>query len=138
LIDPPTLIDTDEDGIPDALDEDDDGDGIPTRLEGAFDVDGDGVPNYLDLDSNGDGTPDSEYGAEADDDGDGIPNFLDLADSTTPEVDCSAGSWDPSCPPVEEDAPCACSSGANTPQGFGLAGLFLAGMMTLRRRRSAH
>ncbi|TVQ91454.1 MAG: hypothetical protein EA397_10410 [Deltaproteobacteria bacterium] len=135
--DPPTLIDTDGDGVPDILDEDDDGDGILTRTEGAFDVDQDGVPNYLDLDSNGDGIPDSEYGEFEDTDGDGIPDYLDLNDMTDFGIDCNdPAEWNSyDCPPREEEAPCACSSGANTPQGFGLAGLFFAGLMMLRRRR---
>ncbi len=89
--------DTDEDGTPDYLDEDDDNDGIPTRDENTppfctdnpfdsdgdgtpncedTDADGDGTPNYLDLDSDGDGLPDSEEGT-GDEDEDGIPNFLD-------------------------------------------------------------
>ena len=45
-------LDTDGDGISDALDSDDDGDEILTKDE--YDVDGDGVPD----DSDGDGTPD--------------------------------------------------------------------------------
>ncbi len=50
--------DFDGDGIINRLDPDDDGDGIPTSKEGAFDVDDDGIPNHLDLDSDGDGRPD--------------------------------------------------------------------------------
>ena len=48
--------DTDADGVPDRIDDDDDGDGLRTRLEGRGDIDGDGTPNHLDLDADGDGT----------------------------------------------------------------------------------
>jgi len=70
------------DGMPDQNDPDDDGDGIPTRVELTDetllggDVDEDGTPAYLDLDSDGDGAPDREEGT-ADDDGDEVPNYLD-------------------------------------------------------------
>ncbi len=52
--------DTDNDGIIDALDPDDDGDGIPTLDEGTGDADNDGIPDYLDpdiapIDADGDG-----------------------------------------------------------------------------------
>lgn len=59
--------DTDEDGIPDYLDVDDDGDNVPTRNElansaddpvnedGYRDTDEDGIPNYLDDDDDDDG-----------------------------------------------------------------------------------
>jgi gliding motility-associated-like protein len=50
--------DTDGDGIPNSLDADDDGDGIPSVIEGTEDTDGDGIPNYLDSDSDGDGVSD--------------------------------------------------------------------------------
>lgn len=63
------LKDTDEDGIPDILDSDDDGDNVPTELEGVVlnedgtaidtmlsrDTDGDEIPDYLDPDDDGDG-----------------------------------------------------------------------------------
>ncbi len=47
--------DTDGDGIIDAIDIDDDNDGIVDAEEGFEDTDGDGIPNYLDLDSDNDG-----------------------------------------------------------------------------------
>lgn len=59
--------DTDGDGIIDALDDDDDGDGIPTLYEiqavgSLVDLDGDGLPAWRDTDSDGDGIPDAvEY-----------------------------------------------------------------------------
>ncbi|ARV15768.1 DUF4347 domain-containing protein [Polaribacter sp. SA4-12] len=52
-------IDTDNDGIDNACDLDDDNDGILDTDEGASDTDGDGIPNHLDLDSDGDGCPDA-------------------------------------------------------------------------------
>ena len=92
----------DGDGLPDFLDPDDDGDGIPTRQEHVpfdltpgepvdavlfgDDVDGDGLPNYLDSDSDGDGRPDAAEG-DGDDDGDAIPNYLDPDDSQGPGGD---------------------------------------------------
>jgi hypothetical protein len=51
-----TAGDRDRDGIPDDIDTDDDGDGIPDTQE---DEDGDGIPDYLD-DSDGDGIPDDK------------------------------------------------------------------------------
>ncbi|MFN8468054.1 MAG: hypothetical protein U0X20_21020, partial [Caldilineaceae bacterium] len=62
---------------------DSDGDGIPDAVEGSGDPDGDGIPNYLDLDSNNNGIPDSvEAGgdpeAPVDGNGNGIPEFLEM------------------------------------------------------------
>lgn len=74
---------SDRDSLIDALDPDDDGDGISTLLEKDLDADSDGVPNYLDLDSDGDGKPDALEGI-GDRDGDGIPNFLDRNDEDGP------------------------------------------------------
>jgi predicted outer membrane repeat protein len=68
--------DTDQDGIPDVLDEDDDGDGVPTRSEGGGDRDGDGLPDSLDPDSDGDGRGDGEESLD-DSDCDGTPDRLD-------------------------------------------------------------
>jgi len=81
---PAILQDRDQDGIPDIWDTDDDGDGIPTKVEDANndgnpandDADGDGIPNYLDFDSDGDGKLDS-YEGTYDSDGDTIPDYLD-------------------------------------------------------------
>jgi hypothetical protein len=58
--------DTDSDGVPNYLDQDDDGDNIYTTAENpnytatnglsnALDTDGDGIPDYLDMDDDGDG-----------------------------------------------------------------------------------
>jgi hypothetical protein len=65
-------LDTDNDGIIDALDDDDDGDGVLTVFE---DLDGDGDPVNDDTDM--DGTPDY---LDADDDGDGIDTSAEQAD----------------------------------------------------------
>lgn len=58
--------DSDQDGLPDYQDADDDNDSVPTIREikagqncaTAGDCDRDGTPDYLDPDSDGDGTPD--------------------------------------------------------------------------------
>ncbi|MGB0846372.1 MAG: IPTL-CTERM sorting domain-containing protein [Thiolinea sp.] len=87
-------VDTDEDGTIDALDTDDDNDGVPTVDENYNggspandDTDNDGTPDYLDDDDDGDGilsvyenydgdgTP-----ANDDTDKDGKPDYLDIDD----------------------------------------------------------
>lgn len=93
--------DTDGDGLPDFLDNDDDGDQMLTFEEYVFivgppdgndgeillDTDGDGVVNYLDNDDDGDGVltinEDANCNAnltDDDTDGNGTPDFLDLDD----------------------------------------------------------
>jgi MYXO-CTERM domain-containing protein len=69
--------DTDQDGLPDWLDADDDGDGVPTAQEGA-DPDGDGAP-----------------GDARDADRDGVADYLDHKDLTAPRVDAAALEIDP-------------------------------------------
>ncbi|SDS25914.1 hypothetical protein SAMN04489797_1208 [Winogradskyella sediminis] len=84
--------DTDADGIPNYMDNDDDGDGVLTQYEAKdedgnpLDTDGDGDVDYLDndddgdtlltinenADPNGDGNPDDAL----DTDGDGVPDYL--------------------------------------------------------------
>ncbi len=91
--------DTDGDGIPDFLDNDDDGDLVLTEFEYVFtggrmsstasvllDTDNDGIPNYLDNDDDGDGvlTADEDYNGNydpTDDDinNNSIPDYLDNA-----------------------------------------------------------
>lgn len=68
--------DQDRDGVDDALDLDDDNDGLPDPLEGKGDPDADGLGNALDLDSDGDGIVDLfEAGlARFDADGDAVVN----------------------------------------------------------------
>lgn len=55
------VLDTDGDGVANAIDTDDDNDGILDDTEGGVfvDSDGDGISNALDLDSDGDGIPDN-------------------------------------------------------------------------------
>ncbi len=84
--------DTDGNGVPNFLDNDDDGDTAKTRDEDINkngnwfddDTDGDGIPNFLDNDDDGDGKLSKDEDAnhdgnlfDDDTDGDGIPNFLD-------------------------------------------------------------
>ena len=70
--------DSDGDGVPDYLDDDDDDDGIPTADEVELakrwgeDLDGDNQPNYLDTDSDGDGLSDRAEGLNAQ----GTPEYL--------------------------------------------------------------
>ncbi len=86
--------DSDSDGIPDFVDDDDDGDMVLTQFEPMnIDTDSDGTPNYLDIDDDGDGiftiyedvalphTYPQDYNPRNNDtDGDGIPNYLDIDD----------------------------------------------------------
>ncbi len=85
--------DSDADSTADVFDVDDDGDGIPTALEGsdpngdgdpsdARDTDGNGVPDYLDEDDDGDGVPTAAEGAG---DGSGTPMAQDTDDDGTPD-----------------------------------------------------
>ncbi|HRI26855.1 MAG TPA: hypothetical protein PK239_16855 [Chitinophagales bacterium] len=99
-------IDTDNDGILDILDTDDDNDTIPTILEDINqnanptddDTNQNGIPNYLDNDDDGDGILTQYEDAnnngnlfDDDDDGDGIPDFLDpdavnIPNATAPHI----------------------------------------------------
>jgi hypothetical protein len=105
-------LDSDGDGRIDVLDPDDDGDGVPSVLEGDKDIDGDGIPNYLDTDSDGDGLMDgaevalsgkdsdkdhiddafdSDYVKGKDENGDGVIDAVKLRDSNN---DGLADAWD--------------------------------------------
>ena len=94
--------DTDGDGIPDFLDDDDDGDMVLTNVEilifrtdksvNYIDTDGDGIPNYLDNDDDGDGIPtiDEDYNGDGnpmndDTNNDGIPDYLEQTDAPIPD-----------------------------------------------------
>ncbi|QQZ28516.1 hypothetical protein HMY34_06940 [Thiothrix subterranea] len=94
--DPTKPIDTDGDGKPNAVDNDDDNDGILTKHENYNsgtplddDTDKDGKPDYLDTDDDGDGIltkdekPDTNQDGSptdaTDGDGDGIPDYLDTS-----------------------------------------------------------
>lgn len=97
--------DTDNDSIPDYLDEDDDGDNIPTITEtsssiplnedGVRDSDSDGILDYLDPDDDNDGVPTRiEVSPENPDDptdfssvGDGTPNYRNFAQTDSFEHD---------------------------------------------------
>ncbi len=80
--------DSDHDGIIDALDTDDDNDGILTKLEDLNkdgspindDTDDDGVPNYLDGNDDGDDKLTIVEGGLKDTDKDGILDYLDKND----------------------------------------------------------
>ena len=93
--DPANPTNTDGDALIDALDPDDDGDGIDTADEDLSsdgdptndDTDGDMIPNYLDADDDGDGvlTRDENYDGDFDPrdddtDGDMVPDYLDTDD----------------------------------------------------------
>ena len=83
------LLDSDRDGIIDALDKDDDNDGILTKFEDIDkngtakndDTDRDGVPNYQDANDDGDSLLTRTEGGTKDSDNDGILDYLDK-DST--------------------------------------------------------
>ena len=80
--------DSDHDGIIDALDNDDDNDGVLTKLEDLNkdgspindDTDDDGVPNYLDGNDDGDDILTIVEGGTKDSDNDGILDYLDKND----------------------------------------------------------
>jgi len=89
-------LDTDGDGTLDALDPDDDGDGVPTADEDANgngyllddDADGDGIPDYLENDRDADGTddgadncPDVANADQSDVDGDGVGDLCQPGDA---------------------------------------------------------
>lgn len=76
---PDDPTDSDHDGLIDALDPDDDNDGILTKNELNEDTDGDFTLNYLDDDDDGDGVPTKDELNE-DTDGDGVVNYLDNND----------------------------------------------------------
>jgi len=72
-------LDHDGDGRIDALDSDDDNDGLPTIFEQQQDYDKDGTPDYLDTDSDNDGVSDGEEAGMTlvDFDKDGIDDLID-------------------------------------------------------------
>jgi len=85
-------LDSDQDGIPNFRDEDDDNDSVPTALEislsGFVDTDGDGVMDHLDSDDDNDGITTamevllgSNY-LSIDSDGDGVTDGQELQDGT--------------------------------------------------------
>ncbi len=87
LRDSDEAADTDGDGVVDALEADDDGDGIPTREERPSnrdrDTDRDGVADHLDADDDGDGIPtrqERDRDLSRDTDRDGVADHLDARD----------------------------------------------------------
>jgi hypothetical protein len=101
---PATPIDSDKDGKIDALDTDDDNDGVLTKNENYNggtpaddDSDGDKIPDYLDTDDDGDGklsaaesndpNKDGAPTDAVDTDGDKIPDYLDKDDTDGPLAD---------------------------------------------------
>lgn len=90
-------LDSDRDGIIDALDNDDDNDGILTILEDLNkdstaindDTDADGVPNYLDANDDGDNLLTKAEGFVSDSDGDGILDYLDKNDDVKDQSNSS-------------------------------------------------
>ncbi len=68
--------DTDQDGVVDYFDLDDDNDGIPDLVETSEDSDNDGIPNDKDLDSDNDGIPDIIETEGEDSNGDGIVDII--------------------------------------------------------------
>jgi hypothetical protein len=105
-----TAIDTDGDGIIDALDTDDDGDTILTRDEhpndngdgnpsNALDTDHDGIPDYLDNDDDNDGiltSTEEAYSAIFDDDvdNDSLLNYQDTDSDNDSKNDNVEGTGD--------------------------------------------
>ena len=81
--DPQVPLNSDDDSVIDALDDDSDNDGIPDVIELNIDSDGDGTPDFRDVDSDNDGKLDEVEGA-SDDDDDGIANFKDANDADGP------------------------------------------------------
>ena len=77
---PKQPLNSDNDSLIDALDVDDDNDGVPTVLESKVDTDGDGKPDYLDLDADNDGISDrAEAGVpQLDTDNDGVLDYFDI------------------------------------------------------------
>lgn len=72
-------LDSDGDGVPDAIDIDDDNDGIKDVDEGTGDFDGDGIVNRLDLDSDNDGLSDIIEALGVDSDTNGrVDDFVDV------------------------------------------------------------
>ncbi|MEK9765905.1 MAG: OmpA family protein, partial [Thalassolituus sp.] len=101
--------DTDDDGIPDYMDDDDDNDGRPTVSEGPDrDTDNDGTPDYRDPDDDGDGFNTIDEG-NGDSDDDGIPDYLDPSAGDSDEDGVPDGA---ECP---DGVPCRDTDSDGTP-----------------------
>ena len=90
-----TELDSDGDGVPDALDVDDDNDGILDIVEGNQDVDSDGIPNRLDLDSDGDGCLDVVEAGFEDGDANGLLGTGELTINQEGQVETFPGYTSP-------------------------------------------
>ena len=103
----PGSVDSDQDGLPDVTDLDDDGDGIDDTSDGGQangpDADRDGVPDAVDSDDNGDGLVDAPSATSrqpvsdpstTDSDGDGQPNSRDADDDGDGVPDARDGDAD--------------------------------------------
>jgi hypothetical protein len=101
---PHMMVDTDGDGTPDFVDNDDDGDGVDDEddedADGngmsdhhmAFDTDGDKTPDIIDGDDDDDGVADGDETDFADGDGDGIDDDMDHVNNA-----CHMGSRSEAC-----------------------------------------
>lgn len=98
--------DTDQDGTPDYLDLDSDGDTLTDSVEYGWDAvghepldtDGDGIPDFQDTDSDNNGLPDQVDGV-ADFDQDGRGNYADMDDDGDGIPDASEMDGQPYAPP---------------------------------------
>ncbi|TAJ08181.1 hypothetical protein DMA11_21450 [Marinilabiliaceae bacterium JC017] len=88
-------VDTDNDGTPDYQDTDSDDDGISDQVEGVVDTDNDGTSDYKDTDSDEDGISDKVEGA-VDTDNDGASDYKDTDsdDDGIPDSEESNGDCD--------------------------------------------
>ena len=140
--------DTDGDDLIDALDDDDDGDGILTGTERAHaetwgdDVDSDDLANWHDTDSDSDDIPDEDEPDDGDDDG--VPDYLQAAvvdtgappDSGTPPLDTAPpGGGDDRSRGTFSGGAFACGSAAPAPSPALPALLVLMSGLLWRRRR---
>ena len=147
--DPKKPIDTDGDGKIDALDTDDDGDGILTKDEIADaktatvsdDVDGDGKKNYLDTDADGDGIKDGDEKTDAN--GNGTKDYLEKPKPVVTDAGTSdAGAADAGA--VDDGATIEGGGCAVTPEASGATGLFaivglaLAGIFGRKRKKNGN
>ncbi|MCU7975276.1 IPT/TIG domain-containing protein [Shewanella sp. SW36] len=80
------LVDIDQDGIPNFMDDDSDADGLKDTSETGTDLDGDMLGNYADLDADGNGIFDYAEAIDPlrpiDTDLDGVADYLDLDDDS--------------------------------------------------------
>ena len=106
-------IDSDGDGVPNSLDADSDNDGLPDALEGGADTDGDGLPDFLDADADDDGIADAAESDSTgvDTDGDQIEDRFDV-DAT--------GGQDSNNDGIDDSATLTDTDGDGTPDQFDL------------------